>query len=72
VRCQAAFAPLLRAAIARHNGAELVIDESVGPGIVAEADDRSVIVDNTLVARLERAEAHLAIELSRKLSDGRQ
>jgi vacuolar-type H+-ATPase subunit E/Vma4 len=68
VRCQAAIASRLQAAIARH-GAELVIDESVGPGVVAEAGDGSVVVDNTLAARLGRAEARLAIELSGKLSE---
>ena len=72
VRCASAFAPLLRATIARHDDAELIIDDSVGPGVVAEAADGSLTVDNTLAARLARAEPRLAIELSRKLGDGGQ
>ncbi len=70
VRCQAAFAASLQPTIDRHADAELVIDESVGPGVVAEATDGSVVVDNTLAARLTRAEASLATELSRKLRNG--
>lgn len=69
VRCQAAVGAVLQDTIDRHPGAALVIDESVGPGIVAEAADGSVIVDNTLVARLARAEPRLAIQLLRKLAD---
>jgi len=48
-----------------------VIDESVGPGVVAEAGDGSVTVDNTLATRLARAEARLAIELLRELGNAR-
>jgi vacuolar-type H+-ATPase subunit E/Vma4 len=70
VRCQAAFAASLQPTIDRHGHAELVIDESVGPGVVAEATDGFVVVDNTLVARLARAEARLATELARELRDG--
>ena len=69
VRCQAAVAAVLQDTIDRHPGAALVIDESVGPGIVAEAADGSVIVDNTLAARLARAEPGLAIQLLRQLAD---
>ena len=72
VRCPGAFAPLLEATIAGHDGAELVIDDSVGAGVVAEAADGSLTVDDTLAARLVRAEPRLAIELSRKLSDAGQ
>ena len=70
VRCQSAVAPVLQDTVDRQPGAQLVIDESVGPGVVAEAADGSVIVDNTLAARLARAEARLTIELRRKLGDG--
>ena len=71
VRCQAVFAPVLQPLVARLEGAELVIDESVGPGIVAEAADGSVIVDNTLAARLAQIEARLEIELVAEVGDGR-
>lgn len=72
VRCPSVFAPLLEATIARHDGAELVIDDSVGPGVVVEAADGSLTVDDTLAGRLARAERRLAIELSRKLGDAGQ
>ena len=70
VRCQLAFAAVLQAAVNRHEGSQLVIDESTLPGFVAEAGDGSVVVDNTLAARLARAETRLTIELARKLADG--
>lgn len=70
VTCTSHVATLVRAAVDRHPGAALVIDESIAPGIIAEADDRSVVVDNTLRARLERREADLTSALARKLNDG--
>lgn len=69
VRCRAAFAPMLQSIVARHQGAELVIDESVSLGVVAESADGSVIVDNTLAARLARAETRLAMELMREVGN---
>lgn len=72
VRCQAALAPILQTIVARHEGAELVIDESVGPGVIAEAADGLVVVDNALAARLARIEARLAIDLLRGMGDARR
>ena len=69
VRCQAAVASVLRPVAARHDGAEIVIDETVGPGVVVEAADGSVVVDNTLAARLARIEPKLAVEQLAGLSD---
>lgn len=69
VRCQAAFAAILHAAIDRHEGAQLVIDESIGPGFVVEAADGSVVVDDTLAAALARAESRLTMALARKFAD---
>jgi vacuolar-type H+-ATPase subunit E/Vma4 len=63
VRCQAAFAELLAPLVARHEGAELVVDAAVGPGLVVEAADGSVVVDNTLEGRLSRIEDRLAVDL---------
>jgi vacuolar-type H+-ATPase subunit E/Vma4 len=68
VRCRAEHAPAL-APIAARCGAELVIDESVEPGVLVEAGDGSVRVDNTLPALLARGERRLAIELARQLRD---
>jgi len=63
VRCNASQAALLRPLVARHSDVELTIDDSVGSGLVAEAADGSVVVDNTLAARLRRIERRLAVEL---------
>jgi vacuolar-type H+-ATPase subunit E/Vma4 len=71
VRCQAIFAPVLQPLVDRTEGADLVIDESVAPGVVAEAADGSVIVDDTLAARLAQIEERLAIELLAEVGDGR-
>ena len=71
VRCQAAVATVLQPAIDCHVGAQLLIDDSIGPGFVAEAADGSVLVDSTITARLARAEPRLTIALARKLTDGR-
>jgi vacuolar-type H+-ATPase subunit E/Vma4 len=71
VRCAATFAPIVERVVAGHEGAELVIDESVGPGAIVDADDGAVVVDNTLAARLSRLEAHLAIELLKEIRDVR-
>ncbi len=68
VRCQSAFAPLVAPMLDRC-GIPLVLDEHVGPGVVVEAADGSVVVDNTLTARLARAESRLTIELARKLRE---
>jgi vacuolar-type H+-ATPase subunit E/Vma4 len=69
VRCHSAFVPYLEAAISAYPAATLAIDDTLSPGVVAEARDGSVIVDNTLAARLSRAEIRLTIELARRLSD---
>jgi vacuolar-type H+-ATPase subunit E/Vma4 len=69
VRCQSAFVPVLAPAIGHRDGATLDVDETIGPGVIAEAGDGSAIVDNTLAARLARVEAELALELARRLGD---
>jgi vacuolar-type H+-ATPase subunit E/Vma4 len=68
VRCQAACAAVLAPIVARH-GAQLEIDESVGPGVFVEVGERSVVIDNTLAARLTRDESRLTIALAGKLHD---
>jgi hypothetical protein len=50
-------------------GAQLVVDETIGPGVFVAAGDDSVVVDNTLAARLARSESRLTIELARRLRD---
>jgi vacuolar-type H+-ATPase subunit E/Vma4 len=71
IHCQAGLAPTIQSAITRHSGAQVIIDETVAPGIVAEAADGSVVVDNTLAARLAGVETRLAIELLQRLTDAR-
>jgi len=66
VRCQAAVAPVLQPIVDRHDDVTLLMDEGTGPGVVVEAGDGSVVVDNTLAARLARAETRLVMELSGK------
>jgi vacuolar-type H+-ATPase subunit E/Vma4 len=66
VRCQAVYAETLQPTINRF-GAELTIDETIGPGVVVESSDGTVVIDNTLATRLARAETRLTIELSQKL-----
>jgi vacuolar-type H+-ATPase subunit E/Vma4 len=68
VRCQAACAAVLTPIVDRC-GAQLEIDESVGPGVFVEAENGSVLVDDTLAARLTRGQSRLTIELARKLRD---
>jgi vacuolar-type H+-ATPase subunit E/Vma4 len=68
VRCQAACARVLTPVITR-SGAELVVDESVGPGVFVEGENLSVVVDNTLAARLTRSQSRLTIELARRLRE---
>lgn len=63
VRCGVSEATLLRPIVSRRPGVDLVVDESIGPGLVAEAGDGSVVVDNTLAARLRGLETRLAAEL---------
>jgi vacuolar-type H+-ATPase subunit E/Vma4 len=71
VRCQSAFATVLRPLVAQHEGAELVVDDAAGPGVMVEAANGSVVVDNTLVGRLLRIEAQLAVDLFAETEDGR-
>jgi vacuolar-type H+-ATPase subunit E/Vma4 len=66
VRCQAACAVVLAPSAARC-GVQLEIDESVGPGVLVDVGDGSVLVDNTLTGRLARGERGLTMELAREL-----
>lgn len=70
VRCQTAFVQALQPAVG--GGAELVIDERVGAGFVAEAADGSVTVDGTFACRLAQAENRLTIALTQRLGDASQ
>lgn len=67
VRCPSSSEPALRALAMRHDGVSLEVDDSVGPGFVAEALDGSVVIDNTLTARLARIQGLLAVDLLREV-----
>jgi vacuolar-type H+-ATPase subunit E/Vma4 len=69
VRCQSVLAGTVRQAVGRRTDVDVVVDDSVGPGLVVEAGAGSVVVDNTLAARLRRAEPRLLVELSRRLEE---
>lgn len=72
VRCASRFAALVAPLVDARPHVELAVDDALGPGLVAEAADGSVVVDNTLAARLSRAEPDLVIALARELPDGRR
>jgi vacuolar-type H+-ATPase subunit E/Vma4 len=67
VRCPSSCEPALRELATRHDGVSLEVDESVGPGFIAEALDGSVVIDNTLTARLARMQGQLVVELLREV-----
>jgi len=69
VRCPSGCAPPLDEATASRQGASLEVDESVEPGFIVEALDGSVVIDNTLTARLARLEGRLSVELTREVGD---
>jgi vacuolar-type H+-ATPase subunit E/Vma4 len=72
VRCPASLVTAVTGTVERRAGTRIVVDDSIGPGIVAEAEDGSVVVDNTLRARLSRREADLSCTLAQELGDGRR
>jgi vacuolar-type H+-ATPase subunit E/Vma4 len=63
VRCRRSLADKVRAAVREAPEVSVVPDDTVPPGVVVEATDGSVIVDNTVGARLRRMRPSLAIEV---------
>jgi len=68
VRCQARARVTLAPIAAAHPRVEFVIDDAIGPGVIVEAADGSVSVDNTLIARLSRLESTLSVDLLKELN----
>lgn len=68
VRCPSSCEAALRELATRYPGVSLEVDASVGPGFIAEAVDGSVVIDNTLVARLARMQDQLGVEVVREVS----
>jgi vacuolar-type H+-ATPase subunit E/Vma4 len=69
LRCQAAVAALVGAAIAglARDGLEVCNDDTVPLGVMAETADRSIVVDATFARRLGRERRRLAIEVANQL-----
>lgn len=63
VRCAPEVAPVLVPVLTQRGDAALVEDATLGPGLVVTAADDSVVVDQTLAARLARLEPRLGVEL---------
>jgi len=70
VRCAPSASDALRAAPKGSVEREIVPDPAVTAGLLAEAGDGSVVVDNTLEARLARLGRALAAELVRREGAG--
>jgi len=70
LRCRAADAPILGALAAARPDVTICEDASAGPGLVAEALDGSVTIDQTLDARLARLGGRLAIDLIAEVNRG--
>lgn len=69
VRCAGRFAAIVGPAV-EAQGATLVVDETVGAGVIVETADGAVSVDNTLAARLGRRQQDLECALARQVQDG--
>jgi len=68
VRCRTTLVDRVRAAAPLYVSA-VVPDDTLDFGIVAEAVDKSVIVDNTVGARLRRLRPALSIELLQRIGE---
>ncbi|MFZ5439951.1 MAG: V-type ATP synthase subunit E [Myxococcota bacterium] len=71
VRCAPEFAARLAPALDARGDAALVEDAALGPGVVVTAADDSVVIDQTLAARLARLEPQLGVELLSALQQER-
>lgn len=67
VRCRTALVERVRAALQPSGEASVVPDDTLAPGVIVEAVDGTVIVDNTVGARLNRLRPSLSIELLHRI-----
>lgn len=67
VRCRTSLVERVRAALHPPVEASVVPDDTLAPGVIVEAVDGSVIVDNTVGARLQRLRPSLSIELLQRI-----
>jgi len=63
VRCAGRDVALVKKLVASRKTAQVVADDKIGAGVVAESSDGSVRVDGTLDARLGRLHAEIAIAI---------
>ena len=70
IRCSGHVACLVREPLETRDGVTLTVDDSIPPGILAEAGDGSLSIDNTLRARLERRWPGLASDIAAKVVNG--
>jgi len=70
LRCRPEVAAQLERLVAQRPGVKVVVDASAAAGVLAEASDGSVVIDNTLDARLARSRRRLAIVLAARLEAG--
>lgn len=67
VRCRTSLAEKVRVAVQHSPDVSVVPDDTVPPGVLVEATDGSVIVDNTVGARLRRMRPSLSIEVLERI-----
>jgi vacuolar-type H+-ATPase subunit E/Vma4 len=65
--CPPGAAPAVAAFLTGHPNVRVTTAEDATPGILVQADDGSVVVDNTLPAQLARRRSELAIRLAVRL-----
>jgi vacuolar-type H+-ATPase subunit E/Vma4 len=69
VRCQPEVRSQVQLALESVPGVRLEASAEALPGLVARSNAGDVVVDNTLIARLERSREDLAIRLLRRVED---
>lgn len=69
LRCRRDAAPVVERLVAGRTGVTVVPDADVGAGVLGEAADGSVVVDNTLTAWLTRRRPELAAALAARLEE---
>jgi vacuolar-type H+-ATPase subunit E/Vma4 len=67
VRCRTSLVGRVRAVLHAPGEASVMPDDTLAPGVIVEAVDGSVIVDNTVGARLRRLRPSLSIELMQRI-----
>jgi vacuolar-type H+-ATPase subunit E/Vma4 len=69
VRCRPDAAPLIERLVAGRTGVTVAPDADARAGVLGEAADGSVVVDNTLAAWLTRRRPELAAGLAARLDE---